>query len=188
MKSYVKCSFHRYEEEKAQHERKKDAQRDHQVRRLHVARRAADEHLEVQQSVRYDVLVARLRLGLLGLHALRQALAGVRVDVVRVGGICGTLRNDAPCRCFGGGVYDWDTAVPRIREKEEKAHHGGSVDRNHPAVRTQLGVQSTVEYIGALNGFIVRRDAVCVLVVRERKESGVQCSYKYTQRHQQWDN
>ena len=88
-------------------------------------------------------------------------------------------------------VVEFTTGMQRFLESErerEKAHHGGSVDRNHPAVRTQLGVQSTVEYIGALNGFIVRRDAVCVLVVREFKLNRVQCSCKCTQRHQQWDN
>lgn len=66
-----RASSDSYEEEKAENEGKQNAQRDHQVRRLHVARCAAYEHLEVQQGVRYDVLIARLRLGLLGFHALR---------------------------------------------------------------------------------------------------------------------
>lgn len=117
MNSYITPVLHRYEEEKAQQKREEDAQRNHQIRRLNVARRAAHEHLEVQQGVRHDILIARLRLCLLGLHALGQTFAGVRVDVVRIGGVIGALRNDAARVRLGGGVYDRDAAVPKLEER-----------------------------------------------------------------------
>lgn len=85
-------------------------------------------------------------------------------------------------------VVAFTTGMQRFLSSErvrEKAHHRGGVDRNHPAVRAELVVESAVESIGALNGFIVRRNTMGVLMVREREQKRiVQCNYMYTQRRQ----
>lgn len=110
-----------YEEEKAQEKRKNSSESDDQVRRLHIARCSTHKHLEIQQRVGYHVLIGRLRLRLLRLHALSEAFAGVRVDIPRIGGIFGAFRNDAACCSLCCGVHDWDAAIPTLRERERES-------------------------------------------------------------------